>query len=465
MYLEPFHHSIDSQTAFAKLSGDFNPIHLDPIFARRTIFGKVVTHGIHNLLCGLEIFLRTQFFYIKRIAVTFKNPVFLNETVNVVICKNSQSTYAFKLICNNINTAEIQLHGDPNLLPIPHCSISTVNFTRLPQNRELHDIKKAQGSIELAGNEKGIQDAFPLSTEALGIDGVARLLGITRLVGMQCPGLNSLFSNLSLSFSQKRSHDPTKYKVIKIDERISLITMSIIGGGIKGTLNAFFRPPIVIQQKINDVTQFVKDKPFKKMRALIIGGSRGLGEISAKIIAVGGGSIIITYLTGEEDAKKVAKEIIDSGNTCKILQMDVSKPQKPIESIIKENWQPTHILYFATPHITSRPSDYKQKELNNVYSDALEKIVRIFASSSSNRLKLFYPSSIYVKNPTVNLVDYASAKIKGEKTAKKLEQELPNLDVIIERLPPLATDQSVSLLNVDLATPLETMVRILTKKL
>ena len=145
--------------------------------------------------------------------------------------------------------------------------------------------------------------------------------------------------------------------------------------------------------------------------------------------------------------------------------MDVSKPQKPIESIIKENWQPTHILYFATPHITSRPSDYKQKELNNVYSDALEKIVRIFASSSSNRLKLFYPSSIYVKNPTVNLVDYASAKIKGEKTAKKLEQELPNLDVIIERLPPLATDQSVSLLNVDLATPLETMVRILTKKL
>ena len=49
MYLEPFHHSIDSQTAFAKLSGDFNPIHLDPIFARRTIFGKVVTHCPHCL--------------------------------------------------------------------------------------------------------------------------------------------------------------------------------------------------------------------------------------------------------------------------------------------------------------------------------------------------------------------------------------------------------------------------------
>ena len=36
----------NDQIEFAKLSGDWNPIHVDPVFARRTIYGQVV-HGIH----------------------------------------------------------------------------------------------------------------------------------------------------------------------------------------------------------------------------------------------------------------------------------------------------------------------------------------------------------------------------------------------------------------------------------
>jgi hypothetical protein len=36
------------------------------------------------------------------------------------------------------------------------------------------------------------------------------------------------------------------------------------------------------------------------MRVLIIGGSRGLSGISAKIIAAGGGETTITYLSGKK---------------------------------------------------------------------------------------------------------------------------------------------------------------------
>ena len=41
---------------------------------------------------------------------------------------------------------------------------------------------------------------------------------------------------------------------------------------------------------------------FANVRALVIGGSRGLGEITAKIIAAGGGDVWITYRRGKEDA-------------------------------------------------------------------------------------------------------------------------------------------------------------------
>jgi hypothetical protein len=36
--------TLDDQVAFAHLSGDFNPIHVDPIAGRRHMFGEPVVH-------------------------------------------------------------------------------------------------------------------------------------------------------------------------------------------------------------------------------------------------------------------------------------------------------------------------------------------------------------------------------------------------------------------------------------
>ena len=44
----------DDQALFASLAGDFNPIHLDPIAARRTQAGTVVVHGMHAVLWALD---------------------------------------------------------------------------------------------------------------------------------------------------------------------------------------------------------------------------------------------------------------------------------------------------------------------------------------------------------------------------------------------------------------------------
>ena len=44
----------DDQIMFAGLTGDFNPIHLDPVAARKTQAGAVVVHGIHAILWTLD---------------------------------------------------------------------------------------------------------------------------------------------------------------------------------------------------------------------------------------------------------------------------------------------------------------------------------------------------------------------------------------------------------------------------
>ena len=50
--------SLEDQIAFAKLSSDWNPMHLDQAFARRTQVGAPVVHGIHNLVWAADAVLR-----------------------------------------------------------------------------------------------------------------------------------------------------------------------------------------------------------------------------------------------------------------------------------------------------------------------------------------------------------------------------------------------------------------------
>ena len=46
---------IDDQIAFAEISGDYNPLHLDKIVARRSMFGDVIVHGMHLVLWALNV--------------------------------------------------------------------------------------------------------------------------------------------------------------------------------------------------------------------------------------------------------------------------------------------------------------------------------------------------------------------------------------------------------------------------
>jgi NAD(P)-dependent dehydrogenase (short-subunit alcohol dehydrogenase family) len=244
-----------------------------------------------------------------------------------------------------------------------------------------------------------------------------------------------------------------------------MITISVEGGGMTGTVNAFMRPPPVSQPNMTTIKSHVSGTPFKKIRALVIGGSRGLGEISAKIVAAGGGETTITYLSGKDDADHVAEDISKNGGICKVMQMDVSEPTLAVQSLIQEDWRPTHLLYFATPRISGRPGEDNRDEFDNIYSRGLIRVVTSLQKQSDEALTLFYPSSIYVVEPPADLTNYAAAKAKGETTAENLAKNQPNFNVIIERLEPLATDQSASLLNIDVAAPLETMVHLLTKRL
>src|SRR5580658_3797141 len=76
------------QKDFSRLSGDYNPLHDDPISARRTIVGGQAVHGMHQALAAMEVALarlRRDGSANRGIAgftALFQKPVLVGETVH-----------------------------------------------------------------------------------------------------------------------------------------------------------------------------------------------------------------------------------------------------------------------------------------------------------------------------------------------------------------------------------------------
>jgi hypothetical protein len=77
--------------------------------------------------------------------------------------------------------------------------------------------------------------------------------------------------------------------VTETDSSFQAVEQEIAGGGFTGTVRSFVRTPPVEQASMQSLANLVGPEEFSGCVALIVGGSRGLGELTAKVIATGGG--------------------------------------------------------------------------------------------------------------------------------------------------------------------------------
>ena len=96
--------------AFAELSGDYNPIHLDEEFAAKTQFKKRIAHGmisgaLISAVLGYE-FKERKVVYLSQ-TMKFTAPVFLDDTVTatatVTNIREDKPIVTIETICTNQN--------------------------------------------------------------------------------------------------------------------------------------------------------------------------------------------------------------------------------------------------------------------------------------------------------------------------------------------------------------------------
>lgn len=439
---------------FALASGDFNPVHVDPIAARRLLFGTSVIHGVNGLLKALDIVIGSinTPVKIKNLKVKFNGAIKHDYLVELKCNISNLDSLRIELFSldKNYQTIDVSLaenNQTPDILSDNLCVSNIVaddlSFSDSTPNSNGNE-------LELIWDSNRVKALFPNLFSNLPNNQIAILLGTTNIVGMKYPGLHSIYCGLKISFGAVNINNSSKlkYEVSKKDSRFSLIYLNISQEGIKGEIEALFRPSPIQQLDSNLIGRLSQQNEYKNQHALIIGGSRGIGEITAKLITAGGASSIITYVKGERDANRVAADIISNGGECETYMYNVLMPHFDVNEL-KNKSLITHVYYFASPLIekTDNPiwSEKLFKKYIDYYVTGLANLLKFFVNIPEyrkNGIMIFIPSTIYIDELQNGFAEYITAKLAAESFINQFVIRYPTFQFHAPRLPRVMTDQT-----------------------
>ncbi|MGD0628260.1 MAG: SDR family NAD(P)-dependent oxidoreductase [Terracidiphilus sp.] len=459
--------SYADQMRFAAASGDRNPMHVDALQARRTQAGAPVVHGINLLIWALDSLAarHPELPPLRGFAEQFYNFIHLDEKVYLELIELRYDGARLNICVDGAPRSRVTLQFGEPIQAEPSWfadSVQPIPLVAEPMNLEFEQMGGRSGRFPFAMSVEDAAALFPCATNWIGARRVRALAATTYLIGMVCPGMYSIFREMSI----KTCIDPglpeaLAFRVTKTDARFRMVDQEIAGGGLTGLVKSFARTPPVRQATMESLTDVVGETDFAGSLALVIGGSRGLGELTAKLIASGGGRVIITWQTGRDDAERVAREIRDAGGACETLAYDSRKSAtEQLAGLIEA---PTHAYYFATPAIFRPQSEvYSSERFGEfvaVYVDGFWQLSQALRALQP-KLSLFYPSSVAVTERPRGMTEYTMAKAAGEVLCADMNAFQAPLRVIVKRLPRLATDQTASNTAAESALALDTMLPI-----
>src|SRR6202140_1169506 len=104
---------MDDQITFARRASDWNPMHLDRAFARRTQVGAPVVHGIHTLAWAADALLHRFPLRVVNIRARFLQPLYLDERASVSIRERTDRQIEFEVVAAGAVVALIRLSTQP----------------------------------------------------------------------------------------------------------------------------------------------------------------------------------------------------------------------------------------------------------------------------------------------------------------------------------------------------------------
>jgi NADP-dependent 3-hydroxy acid dehydrogenase YdfG len=439
---------------FATLTLDTNPIHMDPRIAQRSFAGARVVHGMLVLLTTLQHFVVSRGYSLPftRIRCDFRQPVLIDEPVRFDYRQRNDGDIRLSALVDELVCAELRLdylkgadvdRGSPKPLQ-PDAALDAL---REPLDLGARELAAFNGVISNA-LAADVADAFPDLCAALGASSVSALARLSYVVGMLCPGLHSVFSSLDVMLAPNSTAlGVTRFEVTAVDDRFRLVQLAL-SGDLTGTAAAFQRPPLFRQPTAESLSLRVEAREFAGAKALVIGGSRGLGELTAKLLCAGGAAVHLTYARGLRDARLVSDEITRANRgVCTPVALDVLAPLSSETRHLLADVD--LVFYFATPMIFRKRSRSFNpallEDFMRFYVERFYVLCEAVQSVATRSVRVFYPSSVAVETRPKGMTEYAMAKAAGEILLTDLNAASSNVQIVSARLPRMGSDQTNSI--------------------
>jgi NAD(P)-dependent dehydrogenase (short-subunit alcohol dehydrogenase family)/acyl dehydratase len=440
--------------AFAELSGDYNPLHTDPIAARRTQFGECVTHGVFVLLWALDALQSSTGSRQRwtKMNAKFLRPVVSGLAVTAAAVEKGPGRFALTVSEQGRTLLQCDLAWlEPGFASPSAVVVNALPPREVPQSPAPAALLKTSHRLDLYWSEEHGKRLFPALAATQSLASLAALLASTRVIGMKVPGEHSIFLQINLCFSPTSGATvPFAYHVSEFRQSSQRLAVSVEGSDFQGVLWALVRPAPVVQPSMQIIKARVPDGRFAGHRVIVVGGSRGLGEVAAKILAAGGADVAVSYRVGHNDAQRVVEDICAGGGKAFAFQLDTGLDAWD-EEITKHCSGYDHLCFFATPPIAGGDgTTFSQalfQKFNEVYVFSLVKASQALAKLTQGAFALFNASSVYVEEPPIRNLEYAASKAASEACCRWLRTAFPKSQIHIARFPPLSTDQTASFIT------------------
>lgn len=439
-------------------------MHVDAAAARRLLTGKQVVHGVHVFLTALELWepAPEADAAVGLVECSFNNPISVGDSVRFTQWVDWNGKIVLDASVNGLVCAQVSITS--GAVPVPAFAEFPAPPEPLAPERPL--ALEPSAHLDRAyriGLKTGEFAArFPKSCRLLGDKGVAAVAALSYFVGMVCPGLHSVFSSFGFRpRGTQRAEEVLDFFVRKFDPRFSVFEI-LYDGCIRGSIRAFQRPPPQAQPSLVEIAAMVEPGEFAGTRSLVIGGSRGLGELTAKILAAGGGKVTITYAAGMDDARRIQEEInCAKPGECDIQKLDLTR--EPMDFGDVNPLELDTVYFFATPRIYRKKAGVFDAglfaEFSLFYLTRFHELCLLLENRLSGRkVRVYVPSTVFISERPKGMAEYAMAKAAAEVLAEEINRNFANVSVVTTRLPRLSTDQTASIFKLDTESNIDTLL-------
>jgi len=246
-----------AQNDFALLSGDRNPIHIDPAVTTRTQVGLLMVHGMHTVLWALDVLAQSDPLRqpIAQVKVRFKESVYIGDELVLEIVAR-RSGVRLKLCVDGLVATTLDVtFGEAKRAVIGQGlanDIPNAAWPLHPLELSPEQMEGISGWLAFAHAPDAAARSFPRLSAVIGARRVAGLACISRLVGMVCPGLHSILAGFTVdAINELDRIDAIRFKVTSVDERFQFVSESVEGGGWSGKIECFARVPSTAQSSMN----------------------------------------------------------------------------------------------------------------------------------------------------------------------------------------------------------------------